>query len=69
MLSRKWSKFILLEEIVDAHPEELRNQANMVPVIKSCQEMNAFATSRTFNNASASYSESAHTGGSEGRAP
>ena len=44
MVSRKRREIVLLEKVVDAHPEEFGDEADVVPVVEPAQEMYAFTT-------------------------
>lgn len=40
----EWRKVIFLEEVVHAHPQQLRNEAYVVQVVKPVQQVDAFTT-------------------------
>jgi hypothetical protein len=44
-MTREWCKVVLLEEVVDAHTQQLRNQTDMVSVIEPAEEMDTVADS------------------------
>jgi hypothetical protein len=42
-MTRERCKVVLLEEVVDAHTQQLRNQTDMVSVIEPAKEMDTIA--------------------------
>ena len=44
MVSRKRREIVLLEKVVDAHPQKLGDEADVVPVVEPAQQVYAFAT-------------------------
>jgi hypothetical protein len=46
VLPRKRRKVVVLEEVVQTHPQKLGDEAYMVSMVKPMQEMNAFATQK-----------------------
>jgi hypothetical protein len=43
MMAGERLKVIVLEEVVDTHPKQLRDEADMVPVVEPFYQMDAFA--------------------------
>jgi hypothetical protein len=46
VLPRKRRKVVVLEEVVQTHPQKLGDEADMVSMVKPMQEMNAFAAQK-----------------------